>query len=89
MTPKKYRVHFNGCVDVEAGDEAEAKSKAYDACGSSDEVSGFLVTSIGEAVCVECGGTGIISTDESDGEGHTMRGVGTQKCLCQLNDSME
>ena len=32
-----------------------------------------------------CDGSGEISTDESDGEGHIMRGVGTQKCLCKTN----
>ena len=35
--------------------------------------------------CTDCGGTGEISTDESDGEGHIQRGVGTQKCHCKIN----
>jgi DnaJ-class molecular chaperone len=30
--------------------------------------------------CKTCGGSGVVSTDESDGEGNTMKGVGTQKC---------
>lgn len=33
-----------------------------------------------DEVCETCRGTGEIDTDESDGEGHTMRGVGTTKC---------
>ena len=36
-----------------------------------------------EVVCSECRGTGEISVDEDDGQGHTMRGVGTQKCICK------
>ena len=34
--------------------------------------------------CEDCGGTGEISTDESDGEGHIMRGVGSKKCHCRI-----
>lgn len=33
-----------------------------------------------EEVCGECLGTKKVATDEDDGEGHTMRGVGEQKC---------
>jgi hypothetical protein len=41
-------------------------------------------------VCEECGGTGEISTDEDDGEGHTMRGVGTRPCpLCKHKEPTE
>lgn len=39
-----------------------------------------------EERCSECLGTGEVSCDESDGEGHIMRGVGTQKCLCQIKE---
>ncbi len=35
-------------------------------------------------VCGYCEGTGEVSCDEDDGEGHMMRGVGTQKCICQI-----
>ena len=38
-------------------------------------------------ICEECGGTGEVHFDESDGEGHIMRGTGTQKCICQLDDT--
>jgi len=34
-----------------------------------------------EDVCAYCYGEGEYSVDESDGEGHIMRGVGTQKCV--------
>jgi len=36
-----------------------------------------------EERCEYCHGTGEVATDESDGEGHIMRGVGTSKCICQ------
>ena len=36
-----------------------------------------------EERCEYCKGTGEVSTDEDDGEGHIMRGVGTEKCICQ------
>lgn len=35
-------------------------------------------------MCGECEDTGEIATDEEDGEGHTMRGVGTRKCPCKV-----
>lgn len=31
----------------------------------------------------ECDGSGEVSCDEDDGEGHTMVGVGTRKCRCK------
>jgi hypothetical protein len=34
--------------------------------------------------CSDCFGTGEITTDESDGEGHIMVGVGHKKCHCQV-----
>ncbi len=37
-----------------------------------------------EEVCGYCDGTGELAADEDDGEGHTQRGVGTQKCICQI-----
>jgi hypothetical protein len=39
-----------------------------------------------EEVCADCLGEGEYSTDESDGEGHIMRGVGTQKCHCSIEE---
>ena len=36
-------------------------------------------------VCGYCGGTGELACDESDGEGHIQRGVGIEKCICQIN----
>lgn len=39
-----------------------------------------------EEVCAHCLGEGEYSTDESDGEGHIMRGVGTQKCHCSIKE---
>ena len=50
--------------------------------------AGF-VTSAGtytiEPECDLCGGTGEIAMDQEDGEGHTMSGVETRKCVCQNN----
>lgn len=34
-------------------------------------------------MCEDCHDEGEVSTDESDGEGHIMRGVGSQKCHCK------
>jgi len=31
-------------------------------------------------VCQTCGGEGVVPCDESDGEGHTMKGVGEEPC---------
>lgn len=40
-----------------------------------------------EEVCEYCTGTGEISTDVDDGEGHVMQGVGDkQKCICQIKE---
>lgn len=39
-----------------------------------------------DLVCEFCDGTGEVSTDESDGEGHIMRGVGSQPCICMHRD---
>jgi len=36
-----------------------------------------------EERCEHCNGTGEVNTDEDDGEGHIMRGVGTTQCICQ------
>lgn len=36
-----------------------------------------------ERVCLYCLGEGEIATDEDDGEGNMMRGVGVEKCICQ------
>lgn len=37
-------------------------------------------------MCEDCYDEGEVSTDESDGEGHIMRGVGTRKCHCKNRD---
>lgn len=37
----------------------------------------------------ECDGSGEVSTDESDGEGHIMRGVGTATCRCKIKHDDE
>lgn len=82
---KEYTVYFHGKIEVEAQTEDEAKEKAYDAL--NDTGAQFTITSTEEGECAECGGTGEVSCDESDGEGHIMHGVGTQKCLCQTKEA--
>ena len=37
-------------------------------------------------VCEICGGSGEVSCDEDDGEGHMQRGVGTEKCECKISE---
>lgn len=39
-----------------------------------------------EEVCEFCLGEGEVSEDVDDGEGHTMRGVGTRKCICRVEE---
>lgn len=38
-----------------------------------------------EKVCEFCHGTGEVSCDERDSDGNWQRGVGTQRCECQLD----
>ncbi len=42
-----------------------------------------------ENVCEYCRGDGEVSVDETDGEGHMMSGVGTEKCECRLDEGTE
>jgi hypothetical protein len=37
----------------------------------------------GECPLGLCDGTGVVAVDEEDGEGHTMRGVGSRPCPCR------
>lgn len=39
-----------------------------------------------EEVCEDCGGTGEVSFDVSDGEGNIQRGVGSKQCPCRKRD---
>jgi len=57
----------------------------YPAVGQLIEMNALTI----EIVCSDCHGTGEVSVAESDGEGHTMQGVGTQKCLCKINNENE
>lgn len=40
-------------------------------------------------MCEYCNDEGEVSTDESDGEGHIMRGVGSRRCECKAPDPDE
>ena len=66
-------------VEVTAESEQEAITKATEELYEDT----LLDWNVEEGECAECDGTGEVSTDESDGEGHIMRGVGTETCLCQ------
>lgn len=79
MIEKTYHVDMAGTITVTATSIEEAKQKAWEMM-PTDEITPRLVT---EGECAECGGTGEVATDEDDGEGHTMRGVGSQPCICQ------
>lgn len=70
-------LHWVG-EDVEAGRLTPGKTET----ANQNNVEG-TVKYKKETRCEECRGTGEVSTDEDDGEGHTMQGVGTEKCLCQ------
>ena len=83
---KEYTVYFHGKIFVEARTEDEATEQAYDALNEMPITPQFTITSIEEGECATCGGTGEVATDEDDGEGHIMRGVGTQKCECQTEE---
>lgn len=39
-----------------------------------------------EEVCAFCLGDGEVSTDETDSDGNVMQGVGTQKCVCRIDE---
>ena len=56
---------------------------------TNDEVTIEYVEGDVYVVCAHCLGTGEVSTDESDGEGHTMVGVGTTSCPCQEKEEVE
>ena len=73
-----------GCTVAEA--EQGLKERFNFLKGKKSPTQEIMESVNDESVCQECFGTGEISTDESDGEGHTMRGVGTRKCECQIRD---
>jgi len=39
-----------------------------------------------EEVCAFCLGDGEVSTDETDSDGNVEQGVGTQKCVCRIDE---
>jgi len=63
--------------------EAETEEEAITLAGEQLIEETGHDWNIDEGECALCDGTGEVSTDESDGEGHIMSGVGTQKCVCQ------
>ena len=41
------------------------------------------VEAVDEDECEFCGGDGYVTVDEDDGEGHSMGGVGSRRCICR------
>lgn len=82
---KEYTVYFEGKIVVEADHENNARSEAQSFLEEelADLDATFNIKTVDEGECIYCGGEGEVATDEDDGEGHIMRGVGTQKCVCQ------
>lgn len=71
------KVLISKCHRAEAWEMSESKLYRCSKCKEKCEV---------EEVCAFCLGDGEVSTDEQDGEGHTMRGVGTQTCPCSVKE---
>lgn len=82
MGKRTYYIEMSGTITVEAESEEEARQLAWEEM-STDAIQPVRVT---EGECAYCDGTGEVATDEDDGEGHIMRGVGTQKCVCQTEE---
>lgn len=83
---KEYTVYFEGKMTVEAQSEAEATNLGYDILNECETPLQFTIKGTDEGECVDCEGTGTVSCDETDGSGNIERGVGTQKCLCKVDD---
>lgn len=88
MMEKVYRIK----IELESTDEADLAQVlnfiADDVAEGREIVLGNKLATgkveyTSEERCEHCHGSGEVATDEDDGEGHTMRGVGTQKCICQ------
>lgn len=93
MMEKVYRIK----IDIESTDKVEVVEAIMNLYESLEDVDieGLSLLRKGTAAfewraeitteerCEHCHGSGEVATDEDDGEGHTMRGVGTQKCICQ------
>lgn len=91
MMEKVYRIK----IDIESTDEADIARFLHWIAEDVEEgrlkniqmarggIAQGTVKYTTEERCEHCHGTGEVATDEDDGEGHTMRGVGTQKCICQ------
>jgi len=82
-----YKVHLQGYIII---DEASNVSEAeWEARNKLQRLKSDGAITIGvrttEFICDDCDGEGEVSTDEDDGEGHTMRGVGLRKCHCQID----
>jgi hypothetical protein len=80
---KRYKFKVSGIIEVLAESKAEAIREVeelvdIDLFEESNVIAEFI-----SAECALCDGTGEVATDEDDGEGHIMRGVGTETCLCQ------
>ena len=67
---------------IEDGPFFDSREKDVNIIYDRNGVVGLMKVS-SEYRCERCHGSGEVATDESDGEGHIMRGVNLEKCLCQ------
>ena len=80
-----YKVYIEGYIII---DEASNVSEAeWEALNKLQRLKSDGAITIGvrttEFICDDCYGEGVVATDEDDGEGHTMRGVGSEPCHCK------
>lgn len=79
---KTIEIHTEFIGGLPLGSTYERDGKKYKVTNNNKTIVTTAV--LIEYECDECEDTGEVSCDESDGEGHIMRGVGTQKCICQV-----
>jgi len=84
-----YKVYIEGYILIEDADgkydaivRAEELDQDYHRSRKSGPEFDIRVRSL-EEICDDCRGEGVVATDEDDGEGHTMRGVGSEPCHCK------
>lgn len=61
-------------------------AERYDESGLFHTCSKCYMVCEVEEVCAFCLGDGEVSTDETDSDGNVEQGVGTQKCVCRIDE---
>lgn len=84
---KKYVIHFQGKVTVEAADEKDATLLLYEKIDIERLGDQVTISKIDEGECVDCGGTGEIAVEDKVYPDEPYTGsVGTEKCACKIRD---